>query len=275
MGEVRPQGRAEVIRLLESHEIRARRSMGQHFLADPNLVRKVVEVAGVGPGDRVLEVGSGTGTLTRALAEAGCRVLSYEIDRRLAPLLEEVLGDLPGVELRFEDALAADLPRVLGEEPWVMVANLPYHVGTPLLLTLLREAPQVVRFVVMVQREVALRLAAPPGGRDYGIPSVVTQLHATVRLAFRVPPGVFIPPPKVDSTVVVLRRRPPPLEAPRAIELATAAFSQRRKMLRNSLGAMLSEEVLTASGLAPDSRPEAVAPEQWVELARTEAAGAR
>ena len=146
-----PLGRAETAAILERHGIRLRRSLGQHFLTEPNVVRRIVEVAGVGPGDRVLEIGAGAGTLTRALADVGARVVAYEIDEGLRPVLEETVGDR--AEIRFEDAADVDFAAVLDGAGWALVANLPYNVGTPIVLDILRHVPAVDRVVVMLQRE--------------------------------------------------------------------------------------------------------------------------
>ncbi len=264
-----PQGRAEISSLLERHGLRPRKALGQHFLADPNIVRKIVELAAVGPGDQVLEVGAGTGTLTRALAETGARVVAYEVDDRLRPVLEEVVGGMD-VELRFADAASVDLAGTLGPGPWVMVANLPYQVGTTLLLDLVRQASQIERFVVMVQQEVAERLAAGPGSRDYGLPSVVVRLYCAVQMGFRVAPSVFYPPPRVESAIVVLRRMfSPDRRREDAARLAAAAFSQRRKMLRRSLADALgdAEARCRRAGIDPQARPEALSPEDFLRLA--------
>jgi 16S rRNA (adenine1518-N6/adenine1519-N6)-dimethyltransferase len=263
-----PLGRAATARLLAAHGVRPRRALGQHFLVDPNLVRKVVAAAEVRPGDRVLEIGAGAGTLTRALAAAGARVLAYEVDPRLRPVLEEALEGVGGVEVRYADAATIDPAGLAGEE-WAVVANLPYHVGTPLLLRLLREAPSVSRFVVMLQLEAVERLAAAPGSRVYGLPSVVAQLHGSVRIAFRVPAAVFLPPPKVESAVAVIRRREAHPRAEQAVALAAAAFGQRRKMLRRSLAPVLADPAaaLTATGLEATRRAEQLSPEDYLRLA--------
>jgi 16S rRNA (adenine1518-N6/adenine1519-N6)-dimethyltransferase len=263
-----PLGRAATARLLAAHGVRPRRSLGQHFLVDPNLVRKVVAAAEVRPGDRVLEIGAGAGTLTRALAAAGARVLAYEVDPRLRPVLEEALEGVGGVEVRYADAATID-PAEFGGEEWAVVANLPYHVGTPLLLRLLREAPGISRFVVMLQLEAVERLAAAPGSRVYGLPSVVVQLHGTIRVAFRVPAAVFLPPPKVESAVAVIRRREAHPRAEQAVALAAAAFGQRRKMLRRSLARVLADPAtaLAAAGLAATGRAEELSPEDYLRLA--------
>jgi len=263
-----PLGRAATARLLAAHGVRPRRDLGQHFLADPNLVRKIVIAAEVWPGDRVLEIGAGAGTLTRGLAATGATVLAYEVDPRLRPVLEEALTGVARVEVRYADAALIDPAEFTGEE-WVMVANLPYHVGTPLLLRLLREAPAISRFVVMLQREAVERLAAAPGRRVYGLPSVVVQLHGRVRVAFRVPPAVFLPPPKVESAVAVIHRQPAHPLTERAISLAAAAFGQRRKMLRRSLATALADPAaaLAAAGLEATRRAEDLAPGDYLRLA--------
>ena len=263
-----PLGRGATARLLAAHGVHPRKELGQNFLVDPNLVRRIVAVAGVGPGDRVLEIGAGAGTLTRGLAAAGARVLAYEVDPRLRPVLEAALEGVGGVEVRYEDASGLD-PAALGEGTWVMVANLPYNVGTPLLLRLLREAPAITRFVVMLQREAVDRLAAAPGSRTYGIPSVVVQLHGVVAVALRVPPTVFLPAPRVESAVAVIRRTPAHPLTERAIGLAAAAFGQRRKMLRRSLAGALADPVaaLVAAGIDPTRRAEDLAPGDYLRLA--------
>ena len=264
------QGKRTIQELLERYDLVPRKALGQHFLADPNLVRKLVGLAE--PGQQVVEVGAGTGALTRALGEAGFDVVAYEVDERLQPVLKEVLDGLDNVEVRFADALAA-LPDDLGEGPWTMVANLPYNVGTPLLLKTLTHGTNVSRFVVMVQKEVADRLMAGPGSRTYGIPSVVVALHAEVHREFTIGPQVFIPAPTVDSVVLTLRRRVPPSAAPRAIELAAAAFNQRRKMLRRSLAGTIASvsDVLAAAGIPGDARAEQLSPADFLNLAEREA----
>jgi 16S rRNA (adenine1518-N6/adenine1519-N6)-dimethyltransferase len=266
----RPQGRREIIELLERHGRRPRKSLGQHFLADPNIVDRIVRLAGVGPDDRVVEIGAGTGTLTRALAATGSRVVAYEIDASLEPLLREAVAGLGSVEVRIADALEVDLAAELADGPWTLVANLPYNVGTPLLLDLLRDVVAITRFVVMVQREVADRLTALPGSKQYGIPSVVAGLYANVQFGFRVPPQVFVPPPDVESGVVILERRRPPPEAPSAEALAQAAFRQRRKMIRRSLATVLTdpESVLAAAGVDATLRAEDLAVADYVAIAR-------
>jgi 16S rRNA (adenine1518-N6/adenine1519-N6)-dimethyltransferase len=256
-----------IIELLRRHGIHVRKHLGQHFLADPNIVDTVVRVAGVGPGDQVVEVGAGTGVLTRALADAGCQVVAYEIDRRLEPILAETVGSR--ADIRFADALEV-LADELGPGSWVLVANLPYNVGTPLLLQLLTDAKQIRRFVVMVQREVADRLTAEPGSKVYGVPSVVVSLVTRAERALTVPPQVFVPPPKIESAVLVLDRRDDVDVdlARRAAELARVAFGQRRKMMRSTLGS----EVVEKAGVDPSARPEDLSPADYLRLAEAEGA---
>ncbi len=263
------QSRAQVKDLLTRHGLHPSKALGQHFLADPNITRRVVAVAGVQPGDRVLEVGAGTGTLTRLLCGAGARVLALEVDPRLGPVLAEALSGTQA-EVRFTDALSFDFAGELTGSPWKMVSNLPYEIGTVLLLDLIRRVPVIESFTVMVQEEVARRLASSPGSREYGLPSVVVGLHGEARMLFTVPPQVFLPPPRVRSAVLQFIRRPVPPGAERAIELAAAAFGQRRKMLRNSLQPILGdpETALHAAGVPSSSRPEDLTPAQFLRLSR-------
>ena len=268
---------ADVRGLLAAHGIRPSRALGQNFLADPNTARRIVRLAGVGPGDRVLEVGPGVGSLTLALADEvgpGGSVTALELDRHLMPLLAEVLAATPNVRLEQGDALTVDYGPLL-DCTSTMVSNLPYNVATPLLARLLEDVPQLDRLVVLVQREVAERLAAPPGTRQSGAVSVKVAFFARPRILATVPPTVFVPRPRVDSALVAFDRlRAPPVEVPspaRLFELAGAGFAQRRKTLRQALRARLGPgalDVLHAAGVDPGARAEALALEEWAALAR-------
>lgn len=264
------QTRSEIAELLERHGVAPIRRLGQHFLADANITRKIVDLAGLSPGSRVVEIGAGTGTLTRALAETGAHVVAYEIDSGLRPVLAEVTADVV-VDLRLEDVTDVDFGAALDGDGWSMVANLPYNVGTPVVLDALVHAPNIVRFVVMVQREVADRLVARVDDEAYGLPSVIAGIHSDARRAFSVPPQVFYPPPRVESAVVVMERIEAPPAAERAVELARAGFGQRRKMLRRSLVEVLAEPAssLEAVGVDPTSRAEDMSPADWLRLAAT------
>jgi 16S rRNA (adenine1518-N6/adenine1519-N6)-dimethyltransferase len=262
---VEPLGRAETVSLLERHGIRLRKSLGQHFLVEPNVVRRIVAKSGVGPGSKVIEIGAGAGTLTRALAATGARVVAYEVDPALGPVLEETVGDL--AEVRIEDAAGIDLDTVLDGGGWSLVANLPYNVGTPIVLEALRHAATIDRIVVMLQREAVERFAASPGTKQYGVPSVVVALHGHIEMVMRVGPHLFVPRPKVESAVAVIDRIAPSTLAERAIELAAIAFRQRRKMVRSSLRGIVSEAGLGAAGIDPTLRAEDLGPSDYVELA--------
>ena len=267
-----PQSLSEMRALLASHGLEPNKTLGQHFLADPNIVMKIVGTAGVGPGDQVLEVGPGTGTLTAALASTGAKVVAYELDRSLAPVLEATLSGFPNVEVRFQDATLLEGGELPDTGAWTMVANLPYNVGTPLVLSLLRSAPMIKRFVVMLQKEVADRFMADPGSKTYGLPSVIVGLHAEVTDSFFVPPQVFFPPPNVGSAVIVLDRVTASPSSERAIEIAATAFKKRRKMLRGSLRAMFRDvlKAFEAAGISPTARPEELSADDFVRLAEAE-----
>ncbi|MGH9042692.1 MAG: 16S rRNA (adenine(1518)-N(6)/adenine(1519)-N(6))-dimethyltransferase RsmA [Acidimicrobiia bacterium] len=265
--------------LLTAHGIRPSRALGQNFLADPNTARRIVRLAGVAPGDRVLEVGPGVGSLTLALAdEVGPEgsVTALELDRHLVPLLAEVLADRRWVRVVEGDALTVDYDDLLGGANATMVSNLPYNVATPLIVRLLEEVPGLVSLVVLVQREVAERLAAAPGTRECGAVSVKVAFFTRPSVLAVVPPTVFVPRPRVESALVAFDRLGvPPVEVPspaRLFELARAGFAQRRKMLRHALGPLLGPttiDLLVAAGLDPTARAEALSLEQWAALART------
>lgn len=264
--------RGEVLDLLERHQLRPSRALGQNFVTDPNTVRRIARLAGVGPGDRVVEVGAGLGSLTLALAETGASVTAVETDRYLVPVLRSVV-EKSGVEVVVVegDALRLDWPALLGDGRWVLVANLPYNIATPLILDLLEQAPAIDRMLVMVQREVAERLAAGAGDSARGAVSVKTEYWARPSLVGRVPPTVFVPRPKVESALVKLERHPrPPVEGDRAalFRLVDTGFGQRRKMLRRSLAGVVGAACFDEADVAPSARPEELTLEQWARLAR-------
>ena len=274
-------GAGEVRDLLERHGLAARRSLGQNFVADPNTVAHIARLAGVGPGDPVVEIGPGLGSLTLALAATGASVLAVEKDRSLLPVLEEVLADAMrrsggdgagGAQVRVVegDALKLDWAALLGDERWTLVANLPYNVAVPVVMTLLATVPQVRRLVVMVQLEVAERLCAEPGDRTIGIPSIKLAWYGTGRILTTVPPEVFVPRPRVQSAVVGIDRHDPPstlVEPSDVFGLVETAYRQRRKMLRSTLGATVPPDVFAAAGIDPQLRPERLGLDDWVRLA--------
>ena len=261
--------RADVSALLARAGRHPSRALGQNFVVDPNTVRRIARLAGVGPGDRVIEIGAGLGSLTLALAETGAEVTAVEVDQHLAPLLRET-AEPHGVTVIEADAMTLDWPAVLGEHEWVLVANLPYNVATPIVADLLDEVPAITRMLVMVQREVGERLAARVGDDGYGAVSVKVAYWATARLAGNVPRTVFLPTPNVDSALVAIERRPEPAtDAPRErlFELVRIAFNQRRKMLRRSLDGIVDAAAFECAGVRPEARPEELDVLAWGRLA--------
>ena len=261
--------RPTVRELLTSRGLAPRRDLGQNFVADPNTVRRIAHLAGVGPGDRVVEIGAGLGSLTLALAETGAAVTAVEVDRGLVGALRDVLADAPAVDVVEGDAMALDWERLLGGHTgWVLVANLPYNVATPLVCDLLDRVPAIERMLVMVQREVGERLAATAGSPAYGAVSVKVAYWATSRIVGDVPASVFVPRPNVESALVEIVRRPPPDATPDAVfPLVRTAFGQRRKMLRRSLAGVVTAGQFAAADIAETARPEELALDDWVRLA--------
>ena len=277
----------EVADLLARHHLRPRRAMGQHFVVDPNTVRRIARLAGVGIGDRVLEIGAGLGSLTLALLETGAEVTAVELDRQLVPVLREVV-DARGAKVVEGDALALDWASVLGTpagapEPgsWVLVANLPYNVAAPLVADLLDGVPAIGRMLVMVQREVGERLAAGVGDPAYGALSVKVSYWATARVAGRVPTAVFLPQPTVESVLVAVERLAVPAVDPAKVDaedlfaLVRAGFGQRRKMLRRSLAERVPPEAFACAGVRPEARAEELDVAAWGRLAACTRRGAR
>lgn len=263
--------RRAIAELLGRHGLSPSRALGQNFVVDPNTVRRIARLAAVGAGDGVVEIGAGLGSLTLALAETGADVTAIEVDRYLLPVLREVVEG-NGVRVIAGDAREVDWDDVLaGHDRWSLVANLPYNVGTPLVLDLLDGVPKIDRMLVMVQREVAERLAAHAGTAAYGIPSVKVSYWATARVVGRVSPEVFLPRPKVESALVEIVRRPEPATAvdPDVLfPLVQTAFGHRRKMLRRSLAGVVPPEAYEEAGIDPAARPESLDVEAWGRLAR-------
>ena len=266
--------RTEVRSILDRHGLHPKRSLGQNFVVEPNTVRRIVELAGVGPGDQVVEVGPGVGSLTLGLLEAGAAVTAIEVDDALVGALEEVVSRSPYADLRIvgDDALTVDWDRLLGDQagPWHLVANLPYNISVPLVCDLLDDVEAIGRMLVMVQREVAARLVARPGDAAYGLPSVKVSYHAEARTVGRVPPSVFLPRPRVESALVEIVRRPAPLvdvDPQVLFGMVRAGFGQRRKMLRRSLRNLIDEEGLIVAGVDPTARAEDLGLDDWAAVA--------
>lgn len=265
----------EVDRLLARHGLAARRSLGQNFVADPQLIERIVELADVGPGDQVVEVGPGLGSLTLALEATGARLLAVEKDEQLAAVLASVLAErgTGSAEVVVADALDVEWSRLLAPAtpPWSLVANLPYNVAVPIILSVLADVPAVETMLVMVQLEVAERLVAAPGGRTVGIPTMKLGWYADAAIVGHVPPEVFVPRPRVDSALVRIVRRDPPatdLEPDEVMPLVRTAYGHRRKMLRSSLGGIVAPATFAAADVAPTDRPERLDLDDWCRLAR-------
>ncbi len=263
--------RRSLSELMERHDLGPSRALGQNFVVDPNTVRRIARLADVGPETPVIEIGAGLGSLTLALAETGAEVLAVETDRHLIPVLTDVISSHANVTVVHADAMTLDWDGVLAAHPaWVLVANLPYNVATPLVLDLLAGVPAITRMLVMVQKEAGERLAAGPGDPAYGIPSVKVAYRATARLVGRVGPDVFLPRPRVDSALVeIVRRATPATDADPAVltALVEKAFNQRRKMLRRSLAGTVSAEQFESAGVDPEDRPERLSVEDFGRLA--------
>lgn len=266
---------------LKKHHITLQKKYGQNFIGDPALLERIATVCDWQPGDRALEIGPGAGTLTRAIAREAEEVLAIEIDRRLAPLLEETLADCANVHLVFTDALKADLDALMRDTlgwdgRYKLIANLPYYITTPLIMHVLEDSEKVSELVIMVQKEVGERLCAAPGSKAYGAVTVMVQYAATVARAFDVGRHAFVPAPEVDSTILHLipyEKRPIQAQSDAGLRrVVKAAFSQRRKTLRNSLSSLgcdkaLIRQALEAAGIEDSRRAETLSVAEFVALA--------
>lgn len=262
----------DITELLAAQGLSPRRAFGQNFVADPNTVRRMARLANISAADHVVEIGAGLGSLTLALAETGARITAIEIDHGIARVLRDVVKDRPNVEVVEGDALALDWNEIVpAGSTAVVVANLPYNVATPLVADLLDGVPQISRFVVMVQKEVALRLASAAGSSDYGAISVKVAYWATARVLGDVPASVFVPRPKVTSSIIEITRRLSPAVGPHIdpqdlFEIIRTAFGQRRKMLRRSLATLANADNFDNAGISGELRPEELDILQWGRL---------
>jgi 16S rRNA (adenine1518-N6/adenine1519-N6)-dimethyltransferase len=261
---------------LDERGLKAKKSFSQNFLVDRKALEKIVLATGLRAGERVLEIGPGPGALTEAFLAHEIAVTAIELDQGFARALQD-RGD-PRLEIIEGDALVVDLRGILEREKIDVVAgNLPYAITTPLLGRLLTQYPIIKRVVVMVQKEVADRMCAEPGGKTFGLLSLFTQLHARPKIVCRVPARSFRPAPKVDSAVVSLDLIEPAAEAEGVMQLARVAFQQRRKMVRGTLSSLLSPAAMQRgfeiSGVKPEARPEQIGVQQWCQLARATVVG--
>lgn len=262
--------------IMKAFNLRASKKLGQNFLVDANIVRGIVEAAGAQPGDRILEIGPGIGTLTQGLAESGADVVAVELDKKLPAVLAETLAAYDNVRVVPGDILKVNIPELMGDQPFKVAANLPYYITTPILMALLERHLPISVMVTMVQKEVALRMIAKPGSRIYGALSVAVQYYTKPHIAFDVPPRSFIPAPEVDSVVVVCDVREKPAvdtkDEKMFFRVVKAAFGQRRKTIANALkGAGFAKEAIGAAfaktGIDSGRRGETFSLEEFAALA--------
>ena len=265
----------DIKQLLATHGLHPKHKFGQNYLHDGNHMARIMEAADIGPGDRVLEVGPGTGALTERLLETGASVIAVEVDSDFETLLRDRIAQACGPDARFEllitdilagkHAIAPAAIDAVGDGPFKLIANLPYQIASPLLANLVQQHPNMTDALVMIQKEVADRLAAPPGGKSYGALGILVQAMCDVARVGVLAPGCFWPAPKVASAVVHLKRRDDPLTRdPAALSaLLQKLFTQRRKQL----GKILGRDAALPAGVTPDQRPESLSVDQLVALA--------
>ena len=227
--------------ILKSFHIHMSKKLGQNFLIDAGIVQGIVDAADIHPGDKVLEIGPGIGTLTQGLAEAGAEVTAVELDKKLPAILAKTLEGYENVRIIPGDILKVNIPELMGGQPFKVAANLPYYITTPILMALLERHLPITHLVTMVQKEVAERMVAKPGSRIYGALSVAVQYYTAPEIVLDVPPRSFIPAPEVDSVVISCRVRENPAvrvkDEKKFFRVVKAAFGQRRKTLQNAMKA--------------------------------------
>lgn len=265
-----------VAALLRTHGLSPKKSLGQNFLVDSSALERIVAAAEIEPNTSVLEAGPGLGSLTRCLAQIARRVVAVELDGRLIPLLEEVLGETNNVEIVHGDILKLDPALLMAGDEYIVAANIPYYITSTLIRHLLESASKPRRMVLTLQREVAERITAGPG--EMSLLALSVQVYGSPKVVARVPAGAFYPAPNVDSAVLRIDLYPEPLVPFAAIEvffqLTKAGFGQKRKTLRNALSAGLSwsgdktAEMLHAAGVDPQRRAETLSMEEWKTLTR-------
>ena len=267
--------RTEVKNLLLKYEIHPKKSLGQNFVVEPNTIRQIIKLADLDSADFVIEVGSGLGSLTLALLESCEHVTAVEVDDVLVNILKEVTGEQTENKLRIihEDVMKLNLKQVLEEKSnhWNLVANLPYNIAVPMICDFLEKAPLISKMTVMVQREVAERMVAKAGEKAYGVPSVKIEYFAEAKIIADIPPTVFIPKPRVESSIVQIVRHENPIiseDYEVLFSLIKSAFRHRRKMLRSSLKGILSTDDFAATEIDPTKRAENLALKEWELLTK-------
>ncbi len=272
-----PPEKLHIRNLLQENDFHFKKRWGQNFILDLNLLRRLVDKAGIQKGDRVVEIGPGAGTLTRMLLEKGAQVLAIEIDPTLLPILAKVLEGTAGIVVQG-DALKVNYDEITAAHgmvpPYKVVANLPYYITTPLIMGMLENGYQVADIVVMVQKEVAERLTASPGTKEYGAVTLAVEYYAETEILMQIPRRLFVPVPEVDSTLLRIRPRPKRPGNEILFQLIKAAFGQRRKTLLNALSSLQSDAdkdkimvALARVGIDPRTRGEALSLTQFQQLA--------
>ena len=279
--------RKQVAALEKRYDFKTAKSLGQNFVTDPAVTEGIIEAAGAGPKDLVIEIGPGLGVIT-SKAAAGCgKLVAIEIDKKLLPILAETVGWQPNVKILNEDILQADLAKIVAEEKILpdgstaanvrLIGNLPYYITTPILTKLMALPGLFTSLTIMVQKEVAEKMMAAPGAKNYGVISIHVQYFCEIEYIMDVPKEVFLPQPKVDSSVLTLHVRKQPAVQPKDeelfFELVKAGFSQRRKTLSNSLTGVRGADrdtvvrALEAAGIDPKSRAETLSLEEFANVA--------
>lgn len=271
--------------ILDKYRFSFKKSLGQNFLIDTNILKRIVDAANVAEGSGAIEIGPGIGALTEQLAKRTEKVVAYEIDKRLIPILKDTLSPYPHVKIIHEDVLKADVKEMIINEfsemeDVAVVANLPYYVTTPILMKLLEEKLPIRTIVVMIQKEVAERIAAGPNTKDYGSLSIAAQYYAHAETVFTVPKTVFVPQPNVDSAILRLTLRDEPpiniVDEQFFFEVVRASFAQRRKTILNNLAHHFPnsvksqlEEILHSTNIEPKRRGESLSMEEFALLSNT------
>lgn len=262
--------------ILKSFNLRMSKRLGQNFLIDGTIVQGIVDAAGISAGEKVLEIGPGIGTLTQGLAEAGASVTAVELDKKLPAVLAHTLAGYENVKIVPGDILKVNIPEIMGEGRFKVVANLPYYITTPIVMALLEQRLPISRMVTMVQKEVAQRMVASPGGKEYGALSVAVQYYTMPSIVLDVPPRSFIPAPEVDSVVICCEVREKPavdvMDEKMFFRVVKAAFGQRRKTFNNALKSMgIDKEqvqlVLQAAGIDGTRRGETLSLQEFAAVA--------
>lgn len=261
--------------ILKAFGIHASKRLGQNFLISPGIVSGIVQAAEIEKGDRVLEIGPGIGTLTQGLAEAGAIVTAVELDKKLPAVLAETLKGYDNITIIPGDILKTDIKALMGDEPFKVAANLPYYITTPILMALLEQKLPITHIVTMVQKEVAERMTAAPGGKDYGALSVAVQYYTKPEIVLEVPPRSFMPPPAVDSVVIACRVLAEPSvkvsDEKLFFKVVRSSFGQRRKTLANSLKSSgiekeIINKALEKANIEPTRRAETLSLQEFAAL---------